>query len=111
MKNAYHIGLYGNNPKVLDGTWRELYDDNAEGPTEGSEGPPGAMVEIEDADGHEENHPVADPPSPNVAKKMASKSEKKIGYKREASQTTLDGMVTRKKKKEDEVFPNDTHFG
>ena len=23
VKNAYHVGLYGNDPKVLDGTWRE----------------------------------------------------------------------------------------
>ena len=35
MKNAYHVGLYGDNPKVLDGTWRELFPDDAEGPTEG----------------------------------------------------------------------------
>lgn len=35
MKNAYHIGLYGDSPKVKNGTWRELFDDEAEGPTEG----------------------------------------------------------------------------
>ena len=35
IKNAYHVNLYGNNPKVLDGTWRELFSDSAEGPTEG----------------------------------------------------------------------------
>ena len=35
MKSAYHINLYGNNPKVVDGTWRELFSDKAEGPTEG----------------------------------------------------------------------------
>lgn len=35
MKNAYHIGLYGDHPKIKDGTWRELFDDEAEGPTEG----------------------------------------------------------------------------
>ena len=35
MKNAYHIGLYGDHPKVKDGTWRELFDDEGEGPTEG----------------------------------------------------------------------------
>jgi cryptochrome len=29
MKNAYHVGLYGNNPKVLDGSWRKLFDDKA----------------------------------------------------------------------------------
>jgi deoxyribodipyrimidine photolyase len=121
MKNAYHVGLYGNDPKVLDGTWRDLFDNDAEGPTEGSKGPPGAMVEHEDADGTEERH-LPEPLSPKQAKKMAVKSEKKVaaigvqragqGHKREASQSTLDGMVTRKKKtKEEDVFPNETHFG
>lgn len=106
MKNAYDVGLYGNDPKVLDGTWRKLFDDKAEGPTEGTKGPPGAMVEHEDADGGEE----VDAPSPKMAKKIAAKSEKKAGHKRDASQGTLDGMVSRKKKKE-EVFPNESHFG
>ncbi|KAF1919058.1 FAD binding domain of DNA photolyase-domain-containing protein [Ampelomyces quisqualis] len=119
MKNAYHVGLYGNDPKVLDGSWRMLFDDGAEGPTEGSKGPPGAMVEHEDADGAEERH-VPEPLSPKKAKKESAKSEKKAGtmpaavkHKREAGQGTLDGLVTRKKKakKEDEVAPNETHFG
>jgi len=34
MKKAYKVGLYGNDPKVIDETWRELFDDDAEGPTE-----------------------------------------------------------------------------
>ena len=37
MKNAYHVDLYGNNAKVEDGTWRELFSDNAEGPTDGKD--------------------------------------------------------------------------
>jgi cryptochrome len=36
MKKAYNVGLYGNDPKVIDGTWRKLFDDTAEGPTEGN---------------------------------------------------------------------------
>jgi deoxyribodipyrimidine photolyase len=111
MKNAYHVGLYGNDSKVLDGTWRKLFEDSAEGPTEGTNGPPGAMVEHEDADGTEEHH-IPEPMSPTKAKKVSVKSEKKVvGHKREASQGTLDGMVTRKKGKKEEVFPNETHFG
>jgi deoxyribodipyrimidine photolyase len=113
MKNAYQVGLYGNDPKVLDGSWRELFEDDAEGPTDGSGGLPGAMVKDEDVDGAEEHH-MPEPPSPQKAKKVAVKSEKKMGagHKREASQGTLDGMVTRKKKtKKEEVFPNETHFG
>ncbi len=36
MKKAYKIGLYGNDAKVIDGTWRKLFDGDAEGPTEGN---------------------------------------------------------------------------
>jgi len=125
MKNAYHVGLYGNDPKVLDGSWRTLFGDGAEGPTEGTKGPtegtkgpPGAMVEHEEVDGDGEEHDAPEPMSPKKAKKVAAKSEKKVapkkaapGHKREASQSTLDGMVTRKKGKKEDVFPNDTHFG
>ncbi|KAL8636272.1 MAG: hypothetical protein Q9228_006320, partial [Teloschistes exilis] len=39
VKNAYHVGLYGNDPRVKDGSWRNLFDDRAEGPTEGTKGP------------------------------------------------------------------------
>jgi len=35
MKQAYHVGFYGDNPAVIDGTWRKLFDDASEGPTEG----------------------------------------------------------------------------
>ena len=34
IKTAYRVGLYGNDPRVLNGTWRGLFDDDAEGPTE-----------------------------------------------------------------------------
>ena len=36
IKKAYNVNLYGDNPKVLDGTWRKLFPDSAEGPTEGT---------------------------------------------------------------------------
>ena len=137
VKNAYHIGLHGNDPKVLDGTWRKLFEDGAEGPTEGSEGPPGAMVEHEEANGHEENE-VPEPPSPKTSKKgkadnkkltgketaidntgetskkghkmepSDSKKSTKAGHKREASQGTLDKMVTRKKKKDNSDIADHT---
>ena len=54
VKNAYAIGFYGNNPKVLDGTWKQAFDDNAEGPTEGKQGGPGGLMTFEDTDGTEE---------------------------------------------------------
>lgn len=38
MKSAYGVGLYGNDPRVLNGTWKELFPDDAEGPTRGRKG-------------------------------------------------------------------------
>lgn len=35
MRSAYQAKLYGDDPKVLDGTWRKLFPDSGEGPTEG----------------------------------------------------------------------------
>lgn len=35
MKKAYAVGLYGDDPRVVDGSWREFFPDDAEGPTEG----------------------------------------------------------------------------
>jgi len=37
MKSAYRAGLYGDDKRVKDGTWRQLFDDDAEGPTEGTD--------------------------------------------------------------------------
>lgn len=37
VKTAYRINLYGNDPRVKDGTWRALFADSAEGPTEGKD--------------------------------------------------------------------------
>ena len=34
MKNGYRVGLYGDDPKVKDGSWKRLFSDNAEGPTD-----------------------------------------------------------------------------
>lgn len=38
IKKAYSVNLYGNDPKVLDGTWRKFFSDTGEGPTEGTNG-------------------------------------------------------------------------
>ena len=89
MKNAYHVGLYGNSPKVLDGTWKELFPDDAEGPTEGKKGGPGGMVEDVQADGEiDQGH---------LGHKEEQASPKK-GVKRERGQQTLDGKIKRAKK-------------
>lgn len=111
MKNAYHVGLYGNDAKVLDGTWRELFDNDTKGPTEGRNGRPGTMVQQKGVDGLNESHPIDDVSTTRSAEKSTTRSKKKSAHKRGASQGTLDGMVTRKKNKDGEVFPNNSHFG
>jgi cryptochrome len=35
MKKAYAVGLYGDDQRVIDGTWRALFPGCTEGPTEG----------------------------------------------------------------------------
>jgi cryptochrome len=99
MKKAYQIGLYGNNPKVLNGSWRKLFEDNAEGPTDGVEGPPGAMMEHKDISWNEENHGKGLAiPTTSTSKARPDEKAKKP-FKRQASQGTLDGMFTRTHKK------------
>ena len=80
MKSAYHIGLYGNNPKVLDGTWKELFDDDAEGPTTGAKGGPAGLSAPDGTSEDEQDHDVKSPD--------ASKASPR-GHKREHSQTKL----------------------
>ena len=36
VKQAYDMKLYGDDPRVLDGSWCKLFPDSAEGPTDGS---------------------------------------------------------------------------
>lgn len=38
VKNAYRVGLHGNDEAVKNGSWRKLFPDDAEGPTEGTGG-------------------------------------------------------------------------
>jgi cryptochrome len=93
MKTAYSVGLYGNDPKVLDGTWKQAFDDEAEGPTEGKKGGPGGLETFEDVDGMEEHE------SPKKTKKGESESPKaRRGHKREHSQGTLDSAFKKQAK-------------
>lgn len=94
MKSAYHVGLYGNSAKVLDGTWRELFPDDAEGPTEGKQAGPGGMLSFEEAEaeeGHEHGHMPAAPKRKGSKGSAPSSPKATRGHKREHSQGTLDG--------------------
>jgi cryptochrome len=102
MKNAYHVGLYGNDSKVMDGSWKKLFDDAGEGPTSGDMGGPGGLDTWDDADGADDDgHNEA--PTPKKARKDAQPNGKASpratrSHKREASQGTLDGAFKKKAK-------------
>jgi cryptochrome len=102
MKNAYHVGLYGNDPKVMDGSWKKFSDDAGEGPTSGDMGGPGGLDTWDDADGAEDDG-HNETPTPKKARKDAKPSNSASpratrGQKREASQGTLDGAFKKKAK-------------
>jgi cryptochrome len=108
MKNAYHVGLYGNDPKVMDGSWKKMFDDSAEGPTSGSKGGPGGLDTWDDADGGTEDVVHDEAPTPKKAAPRKAGKDKPTpndasprvtrGPKREASQGTLDGAFKKKAK-------------
>jgi cryptochrome len=100
MKSAYNVGFYGDNPKVLDGTWKQAFDDDAEGPTEGDKGGPGGLGSWEDADGAEGESKHDDGPEEEEEEEEGGRSTTKSrGHKRENSQSKLDFGKGKKKAK------------
>lgn len=102
IKQAYHVGLHGNDAKVLDGSWKKLFDDNAAGPTNGEQGGPGGTLSFEDAEGAEDGDDA--PPdttnSPRHGKAVSSpRATRTTAHKRDRSQGTLDGAFSKKMKK------------
>jgi cryptochrome len=83
MKKAYKVGLYGNDPKVIDGSWRTLFEDNGAGSEDKiREGPDSG---VEDDGAVEEDERGA------KEEGEESKDGDKKGSKRKPSQKTLDG--------------------
>ena len=75
MKKAYNINLYGNDPKVLDGSWKELFENKSTAPAKKSK-----VTE----DDNEAGEKVDD----NAGGRK----------KRKDTQKTLDGALTKRKK-------------
>ncbi|GAB7352055.1 hypothetical protein MBLNU459_g2564t1 [Dothideomycetes sp. NU459] len=101
MKSAYGKGLFGNSPKVVDGTWKQVFDDTAEGPTEGTKGGPGGSLGSEDALGAESEHEgtAATPKKTRPRNDEQSDSPRASrSRKRQSSQGTLDGAFKKAKK-------------
>ena len=104
LKNAYHIGLYGDNPKVLDGTWRKLFPDEAEGPTEGTndtDAANGKSKVRKGVDVHNGEHGVEEDHGEAAETGGDNKGGDKHGSKRKAGkgQATLDTHVDKKRSK------------
>lgn len=92
MKKAYAVGLRGSDERVLNGTWRSLFEDGAEGPTKGTGGLPGAMVDARAG---------VDEDDEELKYKSSRAADPVVKRKREASargQMKLDHMIKRAKK-------------
>jgi len=113
IKNAYRVNLYGNDPKVLDGTWRALFPDDAEGPTEGKNTVDAVMSEnrqrikrdVDTANGDmgvdEDEGGAADQGGENRGGDSGGNKRKRgraKGKGKGKEQVTLDGLFVSKKK-------------
>ncbi|KAF2232950.1 cryptochrome-2 [Viridothelium virens] len=104
LKQAYDVGLYGNDPKVLDGSWRKLFPDDAEGPTKGKKGGIGGMIEDdEEATGEEEFDDVqrkGEGEEGSAKKKSENQggASPKPGRKRKENHGSMEQFVKRSKK-------------
>ncbi|EKG17318.1 DNA photolyase FAD-binding/Cryptochrome [Macrophomina phaseolina MS6] len=96
LKHAYDVGLYGNDPRVLDGSWKELFPDAAEGATEGTGG------DLLNQHGRGESAPGDGEDYKSRAKKSTVGGKEAVARKRRSSrggQGTLDGMVKKSRRK------------
>ena len=95
VKAAYDVKLYGNDPKVLDGSWRKLFSDNAEGPTEGSggRGKRKRGAKDEDADDEDQDEADDDGEEEEDEDEKPKSSPAKGGRGRGKGQGTLDGHL------------------
>lgn len=105
MKAAYNVHLYGNSPAVKDGTWKKLFDDAGEGPTEGTLGGPGGTMDHEDAGPHDVSMTPKKKPavrgttaaSPKKESSKKSSPQKSSPQKRGRGQSTLEGSFKKAK--------------
>ena len=97
MHEAYQVKLYGADKDVLEGTWRQKFDDAAEGPTEGTKGPPGAMIEDDDGTGKLDAHERAVERSPKKGRKH-ERQESGSAAGKGRGQVKLDAHVEKRRK-------------
>ncbi|KAL8707178.1 MAG: hypothetical protein Q9220_007745 [cf. Caloplaca sp. 1 TL-2023] len=103
MKEAYRVGLYGDDGRVKDGSWKKLFDDEGEGPTEGDggeivEGQTGVKYDDGDEDGDmgvEQDEREAE----HKGGENRGGDKTPRGGKRKRGQATLDGHLSSPRKK------------
>jgi cryptochrome len=88
MKEAYHVGMSGDDPRILDGSWKSLFDKAGEGLDGDKEG--GAVTDVDKME--VDSVPEEEDEDTGANKSTGSKRKLKNG------QTTLDGLVKRTKK-------------
>lgn len=103
MKEAYDAGLYGDDEKVMSGEWKKIFDysdgqtnkDESNGKSSKSRKRAQTPIEHEEDDGeHADIGHATDEEPPRKTRKAQSSSDSKV-----KKQGSLDGMVTRGKKK------------
>lgn len=87
IKEAYHVGLYGNDEKVVNGQWRHLFGQDRDEVTEIQGGHESDLGEHADDEGKHDDKPEEALAGNDVADKR----------KREGKQGTLDGHFKRRK--------------
>ena len=75
IKDAYHHGLYGNDKQVLDGSWRALFEDSAEGPTEGTTAKDSANGTKRVKSGYDVGGDMGEEPDENEAAEVGGESK------------------------------------
>lgn len=85
MKEAYQIGLHGDDPRVLDGSWRKSFANTTQDP----------IGHNDDAD---DGHGGEGTQESEVAGSSRRSGRKTTGGKRAAGQSTLDSVVKKSKK-------------
>lgn len=99
LKGAYEVGLYGDHPKVLDGTWKELFPDDAEGVTEGVKGGSGGTFGSSNVRSTGDENQVALQSYKAETNDAKNKSPKKTrSNKRERSQVSIESAFKKAKK-------------
>ena len=97
MKTAYKVGLHGDDERVKNGSWTQLFDDNAEWPTSGDVAVgtviSGANIGYIDAEDDEVNSLV------DEVREEPPHIKRATAQKRPGGQMTLEGMVKRTRRR------------